>query len=80
VRIGILRQLPNQCDILKRIWINLELAKKPIHCLEFIIVHELTHLLERHHNDRFKSLMDCFMPQWRVYKEELNRFILPNND
>ena len=60
-----------------RIWLNLELAKKPLHCLEFIIVHELTHLLERHHNDRFKSLMDYFMPQWRVYKEELNRFILP---
>ena len=64
----------------KRIWINLELAKKPLHCLEFIIVHELTHLLERHHNDRFKGLMDGFMPQWRVYKEELNRFILPYSD
>lgn len=60
--------------------LNLELAKKPIHCLEFIIVHELTHLLERHHNERFKSLMDNFMPQWRYYKEELNRFILTHND
>ena len=64
----------------KRIWINLELAKKPIHCLEFIIVHELTHLLERHHNAHFKGLMDGFMPNWRFYKEELNRFILPCND
>lgn len=60
----------------KRIWINLELAQPPIHCLEFIIVHELTHLLERHHNDRFKALMDDFMPQWRAYKQELNQFVL----
>jgi predicted metal-dependent hydrolase len=57
----------------KRIWINLELAKKPIHCLEYIIVHEMIHLLERHHNDRFMALMDKYIPQWKFYKEELNR-------
>lgn len=57
----------------KRIWINLELAKKPIHCLEYLIVHEMIHLLERHHNDRFRALMEQFMPQWKFYKEELNR-------
>lgn len=57
----------------KRIWINLELAKKPIHCLEYIIVHEMIHLLERYHNDRFLSLMEKHMPQWKFYKEELNR-------
>jgi predicted metal-dependent hydrolase len=57
----------------KRIWINLELAKKPIHCLEYIIVHEMIHLLERHHNDRFLTLMEKYMPQWKFYKEELNR-------
>lgn len=57
----------------KRIWINLELAKKPLHCLEYIVVHEMIHLLERHHNDRFLSLMEKFMPQWRFNKEELNR-------
>jgi len=56
----------------RRIWINLELAKKPLHCLEYIIVHELIHLLERHHNDRFLTLMEKFMPQWKAYKEELN--------
>lgn len=61
----------------KRIWINLELAKKPIHCLEFIIVHELTHLMERNHNDRFKALMDSFLPQWREYKRELNQSMIP---
>ena len=58
----------------KRIWINLELAKKPKQCLEYIIVHELVHLLERHHNDRYKKLMDTYIPQWRAYKDELNRF------
>lgn len=57
----------------KRIWINLELAKKPIHCLEYIIVHEMIHLIERHHNDRFIALMDKHIPQWKFFKEELNR-------
>jgi predicted metal-dependent hydrolase len=57
----------------KRIWINLELAKKPLHCLEYIIVHEMLHLIERHHNDRFLALMEKYMPQWKFFKEELNR-------
>lgn len=57
----------------KRIWINLELAKKPLECLEYIVVHEMVHLLERNHNDRFIAYMNKFLPQWRHYKEELNR-------
>ena len=57
----------------KRIWINLELAKKPSQCLEYIVVHEMIHLLERHHNDRFLYYMGKYMPQWKLYKEELNR-------
>ena len=56
----------------KRIWLNLELAKKPAQCLEYIVVHEMTHLLERHHNDRFISLMDQHLPHWRLYRQELN--------
>ncbi len=56
-----------------RIWLNLELAKKPQKCLEYIVVHEMTHLLERYHNGRFKKLMDTFMPDWRIYKDILNR-------
>jgi len=64
----------------KRIWINLELAKKPEHCLDFIIMHETTHLLERKHNDRFKAYMDRFLPRWRQYKEELNRTILSHEN
>ena len=60
------------CNILKRrIWLNLELAKKPVDCLEYVLVHELVHLHERHHNDRFKSLMDTFLPQWRSHRDTL---------
>ncbi len=59
-----------------RIWLNLELAKKPEHCLEYIIVHEMVHFLERNHTERFVAYMDKFMPSWRNYKQELNRFIL----
>lgn len=57
----------------RRIWLNLELVKKPVQCLEYIIIHEMAHLLERHHNDRFTELMDGFMPQWRLHRTELNR-------
>ena len=57
----------------KRISINLALIKKPEYCLEYIIVHELVHLLERLHNANFKSHMDRFMPQWRNHRYELNK-------
>lgn len=57
----------------KRIWLNLELAKKPLKCLEYIVVHELVHLLERSHNDRFIKYMNEFMPKWRFYRDKLNR-------
>lgn len=64
------------CNInAKRIWINLELAKKNPRCLEYIVVHEMTHLLERKHNDRFKAYMDKFLPNWRSIKAELNGLI-----
>ncbi|MGH8614996.1 MAG: M48 family metallopeptidase [Gammaproteobacteria bacterium] len=62
------------CNIVaRRIWFNLELAKKPVPCLEYIAVHELVHLLERHHNNRFRALMDQFMPQWRLRRDGLNQ-------
>ena len=62
------------CNIkARRIWLNLELAKKPVQCLESITVHEMVHLLERHHNDRFTTLMDGFMPEWRHHRAEMNR-------
>ena len=56
----------------RRIWLNLELVKKPAQCLEYIAVHELAHLLERHHNDRFIAIMDRHLPQWRSIRQELN--------
>lgn len=56
----------------KRISLNLELAKKPPECLEYILVHELVHLLERHHNERFRSYMDQFLPDWRERRDLLN--------
>ena len=56
----------------RRIWLNLELAKKPAQCLEYIVVHELVHLMERHHNDNFIALMNNFLPQWRSRRDELN--------
>lgn len=61
------------CNIEKRkILLNLELAKKPRHCLEYVIVHELMHFFERNHNDNFKGLLDKFMPNWKTYKRELD--------
>ena len=69
------------CNIeAKRIWLNLELAKKPKICLEYIIVHEMVHLLERHHNQRFIALMNQYMPQWESHKQELNRFPVSHSD
>ncbi|MGA5898089.1 M48 family metallopeptidase [Streptomyces venetus] len=56
----------------RSIWINPELAKKHPRCLEYIIVHELTHLIERSHSARFQELMDSFLPDWRARRDELN--------
>jgi predicted metal-dependent hydrolase len=60
--------------------LNTDLAKKPLQCLEYIVAHELTHLLERHHNDRFTALMDAHMPQWRQYREMLNSLPLAHQE
>lgn len=65
---------------IKRIWLNLELAKKPERCLEYIIVHEMVHLLERNHTERFVGYMDKFMPLWRNYKQELNKSVLKHEE
>ena len=62
----------------KRIWLNTELAKKPIEHLEYVLTHEMTHLLERKHNKKFKAHMDKFLPQWKHLKKELNRSALRN--
>lgn len=52
----------------KRIWLSLALAKMPQYCLEYVVIHELAHLIERSHGDRFKAIMDKFYPNWREIK------------
>lgn len=64
----------------RRIWLNSELAKKPVSCLEYVVVHEMIHLIERSHNDRFRRTLDRVMPGWRTRLEELNRAYLVDED
>ena len=56
----------------RRIWLNLELAKNPLRCTEYVLVHEMTHLIEKNHTEKFHNLIDSFLPQWQKYKSELN--------
>ena len=58
-----------------RIWFNLELAKKSQNCLSFVVLHELTHLIERHHNENFKEIVTSMIPNWRLYRDELNDLV-----
>ena len=60
----------------KRIWINLQLAKKTPECLVYVVTHELVHFLERSHNEQFRKHMDAFFPDWQVVKSELNQQVL----
>jgi predicted metal-dependent hydrolase len=64
----------------KRVLLNLELAKKPLHCIEYVVVHELIHIKERRHNEVFFSLLQKHLPKWKSTKEELNDFILSYED
>ena len=64
----------------RRIWLNLELIKKSTSCLEFILIHEMVHLIERSHNEQFRSLMGTLMPQWRAHRDQLNRAPLAHAD
>ena len=56
----------------RRVWLNLELAKKPLECIEYVIVHELVHFVVPHHDDRFATLMDRYLPKWRFVRAQLN--------
>lgn len=61
------------CQTVSRsIWVNPELAKKNPLCLEYIVVHELVHFLERTHNEHFVALMDKYLPDWRARRDQLN--------
>ncbi len=57
----------------QRVWLNWELVRKPENCLEYIILHEMLHLLERRHNFRFVAYMNKHLPTWRSCRDELNR-------
>jgi predicted metal-dependent hydrolase len=57
----------------KRIWLNTELAKKSSELIEYVLVHEMVHLLERNHNERFIAYMDKYLPNWKHLRDELNR-------
>ncbi len=60
----------------KTIWFNLELSKKPLSCTEYVIVHELLHLIEEKHSEKFVKLLAQYLPKWKSEKEELNSAIL----
>ena len=60
----------------KKIWLNLQLAKKPLICLDYIILHELVHLAIRNHSESFTAMMDQLMPAWREVRNRLNDQIL----
>ena len=68
------------CSRSGNIRLNTDLAKKPPECLEYIVVHELAHLLEPTHNLRFIALMDQFMPKWKFFKDQLNRLPVKHED
>ena len=68
----------------KKLWFNLQLAKKPLECLEYVILHELAHLKEKTHNKDFIAILDAYMPNWREVKSKLNNctldFLKENSD
>jgi hypothetical protein len=81
VRIKRMRTRWGSCNAdARRIWLNLELIKKPVACLEYVLVHEMVHLLERHHTERFQKWMDRLMPTWRLHRDELNAAPLAHED
>jgi predicted metal-dependent hydrolase len=68
------------CNIIsKKIWINLELAKKPLACLEYIVVHEMVHLFEKNHNKKFYAHCDFFLPNWREASDFLKSKTIDRN-
>lgn len=64
----------------QRIWVNLELAKKPVHCIEYIVAHEIAHIVVPHHDQHFAAIMDKHVPSWRSLRKELNAEPLANEN
>jgi hypothetical protein len=61
-------------DVRQKAYFNVELAKKPVDCIEYIVAHELIHLIEHNHTDRFHRLLDTYLPSWQDLKKKLNEF------
>lgn len=81
VRIKRMRTRWGSCNAeARRIWLNVELIKKSPSCLEYVLLHEMVHLVERRHGDRFRNLMDQLMPTWRFRRDTLNRAPLAHED
>lgn len=59
-----------------KIMFNLQLVKKPLNCIEYVVAHELTHLIEQNHTDKFRNILGTHLPGWRKTKEQLNEFPL----
>ena len=60
----------------KRIWLNLELIKRPTKCIDYIVLHEIIHLKEREHNKQFYDLLEKYMPTWKEQKQELTDYLI----
>jgi len=61
----------------RTIWLNLELSKKPVETVDYIVLHEMAHLISARHDERFLSLLDEHMPTWRQVRSDLNAMPLP---
>ena len=76
-RIRLMKTKWGSCNIEeKRLLFNLELAKKPFHCIEYIVLHEMLHLIERKHSERYHDMLDRFMLNWKFIQKELNEYVL----
>lgn len=74
-RVKTMKTLWGSCNVrARRIWLNSELVKRSPDCLEYVVVHEMVHLLEASHNRRFYDFMDRFLPDWKERRARLNRF------
>ena len=76
--IRVMRTKWGSCNPIKGIvWLNLELVKKPERMIDYVVLHELAHLVSRRHDDRFIEVLDREMPQWRQVRAELNALSIP---
>lgn len=64
----------SSCTVNGSIILNLKLIQTPKHCIDYVIIHELTHLKERHHNAAYYKLLDKMMPDWQDRRQQLNGF------